>query len=106
MASGMNGQQFTFHGYLPIDKVQRSKTLKELSNHAIRSGHTQLFIETPYRNVALLEDILKSCSPDLRLCIACNLTGKMGWVKSLSIQSWKNKKVDIHKKPCIFLLGR
>ncbi len=106
MASGMNGQQFTFHGYLPIDKVQRSRTLKDLSIQTVRTGHTQLFIETPYRNSALLEDILKSCSPDLRLCIACNLTSKDGWVKSMSIQSWKGKKIDIQKKPCIFLLGR
>ncbi|MBX7181617.1 MAG: SAM-dependent methyltransferase [Bacteroidia bacterium] len=106
MASGMNGQQFTFHGYLPIDKIQRARTLKDLSNHSIRTGHTQLFIETPYRNQAIFEDILKNCSTDLRLCIACNLTASTGWTKSMSIQSWKNKKPDIHKKPCIFLIGR
>lgn len=106
MASGMNGQQFTFHGYLPIDKSQRARTLKELSNQSIRSGHTQLFIETPYRNLAMFEDILKNCSGDLRLCIACNLTSSEGWIKNMSIQSWKNKKPDLHKKPCIFLLGR
>lgn len=106
MASGLNGQQFTFHGYLPIDKIQRSKTLKELSVQTIRTGHTQLFIETPYRNSALLEDILKTCSPDLRLCIACNLSSKNGWIKTRSIQSWKGTKIDIHKQPCVFLLGR
>ena len=106
MASGMNGQQFTFHGYLPIDKIQRARTLKDLSNHSIRTGHTQLFIETPYRNQAIFEDILKNCSTDLRLCIACNLTASTGWTKSMSIQSWKNQKPDIHKKPCIFLIGR
>ena len=106
MASGMNGQQFTFHGYLPIDKVQRARTLKDLSNQSLRTGHTQLFIETPYRNQAIFEDILKNCSTDLRLCIACNLTASTGWTKNMSIQSWKNKKPDIHKKPCIFLIGR
>jgi 16S rRNA (cytidine1402-2'-O)-methyltransferase len=104
MASGFNGQSFTFHGYLPIDKADRSRRIKELEGFAERLKQTQLFIETPFRNNALLEEILKSCKPNTRLCIACNLTGEDELVKTQTVAAWKKAPPDLHKKPTIFLL--
>ncbi|MCJ8208461.1 SAM-dependent methyltransferase [Mucilaginibacter sp. RS28] len=104
MASGFNGQSFSFHGYLPIDKAQRSKRIKELEGFAERFKQTQLFIETPFRNNQLLEEILKSCKPATRLCIACNLTAEDELVKTQTIAAWKKQPPDLHKKPTIFLL--
>jgi 16S rRNA (cytidine1402-2'-O)-methyltransferase len=104
MASGFNGQSFTFHGYLPIDKVQRSKRIKELEGFAERFKQTQLFIETPFRNNQLLDDILKSCKPATRLCIACNITAEDELIKTQTITAWKKQLPDLHKKPTIFLL--
>lgn len=104
MASGFNGQSFTFHGYLPIDKVQRANRIKELEALSERHNQTQLFIETPFRNNPILEEILKSCKPQTRLCIACNLTSDDEFVQTKSIQEWKTNIPDLHKKPAIFLL--
>ncbi len=104
MASGFNGQSFTFNGYLPIDKADRSRRIKELEGFAERLKQTQLFIETPFRNNALLEDVLKTCKPNTRLCIACNLTAGDELVKTQTIAAWKNAPPDLHKKPTIFLL--
>ena len=104
MASGFNGQSFTFHGYLPIDKVERSKRIKELENLAQRYNQTQLFIETPFRNNPLLEEILRSCSPKTRLCIACDLTDENEFVQTKPVSDWKQKIPDLHKRPAIFLL--
>ncbi|QJD96761.1 SAM-dependent methyltransferase [Mucilaginibacter robiniae] len=104
MASGFNGQSFTFHGYLPIDKVQRSKRLKELEGQAERWSQTQLFIETPFRNNPLLEEILKTCKPTTRLCIACNLTASDEMVQTRTVSEWKKHTPDLHKRPTIFLL--
>jgi 16S rRNA (cytidine1402-2'-O)-methyltransferase len=104
MASGFNGQSFTFHGYLPIDKVQRSKRIKELEIQAERFGQTQLFIETPFRNDSLLAEVLKSCKPTTRLCIACNLTAANELVQTKTINEWKKQIPDLHKQPTIFLL--
>ena len=104
MASGFNGQSFTFHGYLPIDKLQRSKRIKELESEAERFNQTQLFIETPFRNNPILEEILKVCKPSTRLCIACNLTAPDEFVQTHTIATWKKQKPDLHKKPAIFLL--
>ena len=105
MASGFNGQSFTFHGYLPIDKVARSKKIKELEALSDRYMQTQLFIETPFRNNALLEEILKSGNAKTRLCIACNLTAADEMVQTKTIAEWKTKVPDLHKKPTIFLLS-
>lgn len=105
MASGMNGQQFHFAGYLPIDNQQRMQAIKELENESKKKDCTQLFIETPYRNNQLIEVILKTCSPSTRLCIAVDITGEKEWVKTKSIGEWKKEKVDIHKRPAIFLLS-
>lgn len=104
MASGFNGQSFTFHGYLPIDKAQRSKRIKELEQLAERFKQTQLFIETPFRNNQLLAEMLKTCHPNTLLCIACNLTGTDEFVKTQSIAQWRKEEIDLHKKPVIFLL--
>ncbi|CAM3902128.1 SAM-dependent methyltransferase [Mucilaginibacter galii] len=104
MASGFNGQSFTFHGYLPIDKEQRSKRIKELESQAERLNQTQLFIETPFRNDSLLAEILKSCKPTTRLCIACNLTAANELVQTKTINEWKKQIPDLRKQPAIFLL--
>lgn len=104
MASGFNGQSFTFHGYLPIDKMQRSKRIKELEAIAERHSQTQLFIETPFRNDSLLAEVLKSCKPTTRLCIACNLTAANELVQTKTIAEWKKQLPELHKQPAIFLL--
>jgi 16S rRNA (cytidine1402-2'-O)-methyltransferase len=106
MASGFSGQSFTFHGYLPIDKVQRAQRIKELEATAERLTQTQLFIETPFRNNAILEEILRSCKPKTQLCIACNLTSAEEMVQTKTIADWKKQVPDLHKKPTIFLLFR
>lgn len=104
MASGFNGQSFTFHGYLPIDKGQRSKRIKELEGLADRLNQTQIFIETPFRNNQLLEELTRSCKPRTRLCVACNLTAPDEQIISLAVEEWRKIKIDFHKKPAIFLL--
>ena len=104
MASGFNGQSFTFHGYLPIDKMQRSQRIKELEAIAERHSQTQLFIETPFRNDSLLAEVLKSCKPTTRLCIACNLTAATEMVQTKTIAEWKKQVPELHKQPAIFLL--
>jgi 16S rRNA (cytidine1402-2'-O)-methyltransferase len=106
MASGMNGQCFRFCGYLPIDAAQRRKTLAKLEEVALAENCTQLFIETPYRNDQLLTDILATCKPATRLCIAADLTGEQEFVQTHTINTWRTKKPALHKRPAIFLLGR
>ena len=104
MASGMNGQQFQFLGYLPIDTAQRLKAIKDLEAESKKKNCTQIFIETPYRNNQLLEVLLKTGHPGTRLCIAMDLTGPGEWIRTLSLTEWKKEKVDLHKRPVIFLL--
>lgn len=104
MASGFSGQSFTFHGYLPIDKVARSQSIKTLEKAAKTNKQTQIFIETPFRNNPMLEEILRSCSDETLLCVACNLTGEDELIISEPIRLWKKRKIDLHKKPAIFLL--
>ena len=104
MASGMNGQQFQFLGYLPIDNQQRMQSVKDLEAESKRKNCTQVFIETPYRNNQLIEVLLKTCKPSTRLCIAVDITGENEWIKTKSIAEWKSEKIDIHKRPAIFLL--
>jgi len=106
MASGFNGQSFTFHGYLPINKEERAKRIKELENIAEKHKQTQIFMETPFRNNALLEDVLKSAAPQTLLCIASNLTSETEFVKTLSVGQWRQERIDLHKKPTIFILYR
>lgn len=104
MASGLNGQQFQFVGYLPIDMAERVKALKELELDSKRKNCTQVFIETPYRNNPLLETIIKTCQPNTRLCIAANLTGASETVRTMRIMDWRKKMPDLHKQPAIFCL--
>lgn len=104
MASGFNGQSFTFHGYLPIDKVLRAKRIKELESMAERLDQTQIFIETPFRNNPMMEEILKTANPKTRLCIACDLTSANEFVQTKSIADWQKKTPDLHKRPAIFLI--
>jgi len=104
MASGMNGQQFEFVGYLPIDNGEKLKAIKELELNSQKKHSTQIFIETPYRNDQLIETILKTCKPNTRLCIAAELTGPNEYIKTKTIAEWKKEKTGFHKKPAIFLL--
>jgi 16S rRNA (cytidine1402-2'-O)-methyltransferase len=104
MASGMNGQQFRFVGYLPIDISQRTKTIKDLESFSEKTDCTQIFIETPYRNNQLVETLLKTCKTSTRLCIGVDITGPSEWIKTKTIADWKKENVDIHKRPAIFLL--
>lgn len=104
MASGMNGQHFEFHGYLPIDAVEKAKTIRQMEADSLKKKCTQLFIETPYRNNQLVEVLLKTCQGNTRLCIASELTGPGESVVTKSISDWKKEKTDYHKKPVIFLL--
>ena len=104
MASGMNGQQFRFVGYLPIDNQQRMHYIREMEADSAKKNCTQLFIETPYRNNQLLETLVKTCKPSTKLCIAVNITGDKEWIKTKSVADWKKEKIDIHKQPAIFLL--
>jgi 16S rRNA (cytidine1402-2'-O)-methyltransferase len=104
MASGMNGQQFQFVGYLPIDNQQRAKAIRDLEAESQKKNCTQIFIETPYRNNQFVETLLKTCRPGTRLCIAVDITGKMEWIKTKTIENWKKEQPDIHKRPAIFLL--
>ena len=104
MASGMNGQQFEFVGYLPIDNLERNKAITALEISSQKKNSTQIFIETPYRNNQLLENLLKTCKPATRLCIAAELTGANEFIKTKTIADWKKEKTDLHKKPVIFLL--
>ncbi|SDC45396.1 SAM-dependent methyltransferase [Pedobacter soli] len=104
MASGFNGQSFAFWGYLPIDKEQRTKRIKDLDLSASRYKQTQIFIETPFRNNQLFEEVLKSCKPNTQVCVACNLTGEDEFIKTQSVYNWRKEEIDLHKKPTIFLL--
>ncbi|MFD1164103.1 SAM-dependent methyltransferase [Sphingobacterium daejeonense] len=104
MASGFNGQNFSFKGYLPIDKGARTKAIKDLENQSARERSTQIFIETPFRNNQMLSELLKSCKPQTKLCVACNVTGEDEYIKTKTIADWKNTTIDLHKKPCIFLI--
>ncbi|SOD41227.1 SAM-dependent methyltransferase [Nitrosovibrio sp. Nv4] len=104
MASGLNGQRFVFHGYLPVETSKRAKKIIELEKDSIVRDQTQIFIETPYRNQKLLESITSCCRDDTSLCIACNLTLADEYISTKAIREWKHALPDIHNKPAIFLL--
>lgn len=104
MASGMNGQQFAFHGYLPIDKFDRKKAIQRLETESQKNNSTQIFMETPYRNNQLLKDLIKCCKPTTKLCVAANLTMPDEFILTQTIKEWTQKKTDLHKKPAIFVL--
>lgn len=104
MASGMNGQCFQFHGYLPIDSLERKKKIKELEADSQKRNCTQIFIETPYRNNPLIKEVLDSCKDDTRFCIAADITAPSENIRTQSIKKWKQQVPDIHKRLAIFLL--
>ena len=104
MGSGFNGQSFAFHGYLPIEPADRMRRLKELEARVYSENQTQLFIETPYRNHKMLEDILKTCRPQTKLCIAANITCEGEFIQTKTVKEWKGKLPELNKIPCIFLI--
>ena len=105
MASGLNGQSFCFHGYLPVKRPERIRKIREIEQVAIRSGETQLFIEAPYRNDALLGDILETCHPSTLICIAADITLDSEFIHTKPAGAWKKKKPALHKRPVLFLIG-
>ncbi len=105
MASGLNGQNFAFNGYLPVKPNERSRAISTLEKKIKGENQTQIFIETPYRNHQLIDDLLKTCQPSTMLCIASNITGENEFIVTKPIQQWKNKVPDLHKIPTIFLIG-
>jgi len=106
MASGFNGQGFTFNGYLPIDAAERKKKILQLEQVVHSNNIAQLFIETPYRNNQLLEAILQACHPNTQLCIGVDITGPTESIKTATLQYWKNNKPELHKRLAIFILGK
>lgn len=106
MSSGMNGQGFAFHGYLPIDKQEKKQKLKQLERISLEQNQSQIFIETPYRNQKLLEDLKQNLSPQTRLCIAADITLTTEYIKTKTIADWKHTTVDLQKRPSIFIIHK
>jgi len=106
MASGMNGQSFAFNGYLPIDKSDKKSALKNFEKMSSDKNQSQIFIETPYRNNKLLEDILSALQPNTHLCIAADITLPTEYIKTLRVADWKKTKVDLHNRPTIFIIHK
>ncbi len=104
MASGMSGQHFTFHGYLPVDKRQRAQAIKALDARA--EGATQIFIETPYRSAALFHALLEHCRQDTRVCVAADLTTLTEFVRTRTVAEWKEQPPELERRPAVFLLYR
>jgi 16S rRNA (cytidine1402-2'-O)-methyltransferase len=105
MASGLNGQSFAFAGYLPVKPPARQSAIKQLERRALSENQSQAFIETPYRNNSLLDDLLKTCQPNTLLCIAVDITLDSEFIQTRAISLWREKKPDLHKRPAIFILG-
>lgn len=106
MASGMNGQSFTFHGYLPIDKKERKQELKQLERISLEKNQAQIFIETPYRNMKFLEDLTQTLHPTTRICVACDLSLPSEFIRTATASEWQNIKADLHKRPAIFIIQK
>ena len=106
MGSGMNGQRFTFNGYLPIDKKERKKEIKDLERLSSEKNEAQIFIETPYRNNKLLEDFIQLLHPTTRLCVACDLTLPTEYIVTKPVSEWSKTKTDLHKRPAIFIFQK
>jgi len=104
MASGLNGQNFAFNGYIPIKSDERAKKIRQLESRSMIENQTQIFIEAPYRNIKLLEDLSNTCSPSTKICVACDISLETEYIKTLSAKAWKNEKPNLHKRPTIFLL--
>jgi len=106
MASGMNGQGFAFNGYLPINKQERKSEIKKLEKLSFEKNQSQLFIETPYRNDSLMEDLLATLSQETRLCVACDITLPTEYIKTKTVKDWKKIKTDLHKRPVVFIIHK
>jgi 16S rRNA (cytidine1402-2'-O)-methyltransferase len=106
MSSGMNGQNFAFNGYLPIEKKKRRQAIIKFEKKAIKDNQAQLFIETPYRSDSLLNELLKVLLSNTLLCVGCDLSLKNEYIKTLTISQWKNEKANLNKRPCIFIIER
>ena len=106
MASGMNGQSFTFNGYLPIDKSERKAKLKTLERLSSEHNQSQIFIETPYRNMKMIEDLANTLHRNTRLCVACDLTLPTVFIRTKTAKDWKHNKEDLHKRPAIFIIQK
>ncbi|MEL7587728.1 MAG: SAM-dependent methyltransferase [Prolixibacteraceae bacterium] len=106
MASGMNGQNFAFNGYLPIKKEEQARQIQLLEKRIFSENQSQLFIEAPYRNMQLFDSLVATCQPRTRLCIACDITLDSEFIRTLPIAEWKKNKPDLHKRPVIFILGK
>jgi 16S rRNA (cytidine1402-2'-O)-methyltransferase len=104
MASGFNGQRFAFHGYLPIEATERSRTIKKLENRIYTEEQTQLFIETPYRNNKLAEELIQTCRPSTKLCIAADITCDDESILTRPVKEWEGKVPDLSRRPAIFLI--
>lgn len=106
MSSGMNGQSFTFNGYLPIDKLERKQELKLLERVSFEKNQSQIFIETPYRNNKMLEDICKTLNNETLVCVACDITLATEYIKTKTVLEWEKNMVDLHKRPTIFIIHK
>tara|TARA_R110002072_G_scaffold32294_3_gene98772 strand:- start:1442 stop:2152 length:711 start_codon:yes stop_codon:yes gene_type:complete len=106
MSSGMNGQSFAFNGYLPIDKTDRKKTIKELEKLSKDKNQSQIFIETPYRNEKLLADLKATLTPTTNLCVAADITLSTEYIKTKEVRAWKSENPDLHKRPAIFIIHK
>lgn len=106
MASGMNGQNFAFNGYLPIDKGERKRAIKELEKLSADKNQSQLFIETPYRNGKMLDDLTATLQSNTRICVACDITLPTEYIKTFTAKEWKQVKPDLHKRPAIFIIQK
>ena len=106
MASGLNGQSFAFNGYLPIEKGERKKSIKQLEKLSFDKNQSQIFIETPYRNEKLLEDLKQTLSGQTKLCIAVDITLSTEYIKTMTVNDWKRQKVNLHKRPAIFIIHK
>lgn len=105
MASGLNGQSFAFHGYLPVPPVERDQTIQRLEKHSARFGQTQIFIETPYRNERLFDALLQTCRPETRLCVARNLTTETEFIRTFTLNDWRKRgKPELDRQPTLFLM--
>ncbi len=106
MASGLNGQNFAFNGYLPIEKNERKKMIKELEKLSKEKDQSQIFIETPYRNEKMFNDLKATLTPNTRLCIAVDITLPEEYIKTFTAEEWKSQSPDLHKRPAIFIIQK
>ena len=105
MGSGFSGQNFSFHGYLPKDRKERIRTLKTYEFDSRKKGYTQIFMDTPYRNMNVLEDLLNELADHTQLCIASNITLHNQRIRTMSVEDWREHAYDLSKSPCVFLIG-